>query len=67
VAGLFVLVAPWILGFSDQGVPRNFFVAMGILILIVAALTDYAVRESLPPRQPDDRRRSGTGETPKKT
>jgi hypothetical protein len=72
VAGLFVLGAPWTLGFSDQGVPRNFFVAMGILILIVAALTDYTARESLPPRQPDDRRRWGTrepatGETPKTT
>ena len=72
VAGLFVLVAPWIFGFRDQGVPRNFFVAMGVLILVVTALTDYASRETLPPRQPGDRRRWGTrepapGETPKPT
>lgn len=70
VAGLFVLVAPWIFGFSGQGSPRNFFVAMGILILIVAALTDYTRREALPLRQPGDRRRWGTrepspSETPK--
>ena len=62
VAGLFVLVAPWIFGFSDQGAARNFFVAMGILILIVVALTDYVVRETLPPRRPGDRRRWGTRE-----
>ena len=72
VAGLFVLVAPWIFGFSDQGPPRNFFVAMGILILIVVALSDYVVRESLPPRRPGDRRRWRTREptaeeTPKAT
>ena len=62
VAGLFVLVAPWIFGFSDQAPPRNFFVVMGILILIVVALSDYVVREELPPRQPGDRRRWGTRE-----
>ena len=72
VAGLFVLVAPWIIGFSDLAPARNFFVAMGILILIVVALTDYVVRETLPPRQPGDRRRWGTREpraegTPKTT
>ncbi|MFL5483314.1 MAG: SPW repeat protein [Gemmatimonadaceae bacterium] len=62
VAGLFVLVAPWIFGFSGQEVSRNFFVVMGVLILIVAALTDYTARETLPPRQPGDRRRWGTKE-----
>jgi len=68
-------IAYWltgIFGFSDQSVSRNFFVAMGILILIVVALSDYTLRETLPPRQPGDRRRWGTrepapGETPKTT
>lgn len=72
VAGLFVLVAPWIFGFSGQAAPRNFFVAMGVLILLAVALTDYTLRETLPPRQPGDRRRWGTrepepGETQKTT
>ena len=68
VAALFVLVAPWIFGFSDQGPARNFFVVMGILLLIVVALSDYTVREVLPPRQPGDRRRWGTREpTPEET
>lgn len=62
VAGLFVVAAPWIFGFSNQLPPRNFFVAIGVLILIVAALTDYTVRETLPLRQPGDRRRWGTRE-----
>jgi hypothetical protein len=70
VAGLFVLVAPWIFGFSDQGPARNFFVAMGILLLIIVALSDYTVRDNLPLRKPGDRRRWGTRdpasqETPK--
>jgi SPW repeat len=72
LAALFVLAAPWILGFSGQPAPRNFFVAMGIVILLAVALSDYTVRETLPPRQPGDRRRWGTrepagGETPKTT
>ncbi len=72
VAGLFVLLAPWIFGFSGQEGSRNFFVVMGVLIPVVAALTDYTARETLPPRQPGDRRRWGTREpapveTPKTT
>lgn len=62
VAGLFVLVAPWVLGFADQAASRDFFVAMGLLILIVVALSDYTIRAELPPRQPGDRRRWGTRE-----
>jgi len=72
VAGLFVLVAPWILGFADQPAARNFFAAMGAIILVVAALTDYTAHVELPARQPGDRRRWGTrepgaDETPKTT
>lgn len=62
VAGLLVLVAPWIFGFSDVGPGRNFFVAMGVIILIVVALTDYTLRVDVPLRKPGDRRRWGTRE-----
>ena len=62
VAGLFVLAAPWVFGFSDLGAARNFFVAVGVIILIVAALTDYTQRVDVPLRQPGDRRRWGTRE-----
>ena len=70
VAGVFVLLAPWIFGFGDQPAARNFFVVMGIAVLIVVALSDYIVRETVPVRQPGDRRRWGTRdpstrETPK--
>ena len=72
VAGVFVLVAPWIFGFGGQVPARNFFVVMGVIILVVTALTDYAVRADLPAREPGDRRRWGTrdpraDETPKAT
>src|ERR1043165_6884338 len=60
VAGVFVLVAPWIFGFGDQRAARNFFVVMGIAVLIVVAFSDYIVRETVPVRQPGDRRRWGT-------
>lgn len=72
VAGLFVVVAPWIFSFGNLPGARNFFVVMGLIILVIAALTDYAARVELPARQPGDRRRWGTrepraDETPKVT
>jgi len=69
VAGLFLLVAPWVFGFSGVYPARNFFVAMAIVIFVVVALTDYAQRVQLPPREPGDRRRWGKdgGEEMQKT
>jgi hypothetical protein len=59
VAGVFILFAPWIYGFSDNGVARNFFVAVAIILFVVIALTDYSQRVVAPPRDPGDRRRWG--------
>lgn len=60
VAGVFLLVAPWLYGFAGEVAARNFFVAMAIIIFVVAALTDYSQRVVLPPPAPGDRRRWGT-------
>ena len=60
VAGVFILFAPWIYGFSDSGVARNFFVAVAIILFVVIALTDYSQRVVAPPRDPGDRRRWGS-------
>jgi hypothetical protein len=56
VAGLFILVAPWIFGFSGNPAARNFFVAVGVIIFVVVALSDYAQRMTPAPRPPGDRR-----------
>lgn len=32
---------PWIFGFADDAAARNFFIAAGVGLLVVAALTDY--------------------------
>jgi hypothetical protein len=56
VAGIFLLVAPWALGFAQDAAARNFFLAIGIITLIVVALTDYSQRVVLPPPDPADRR-----------
>ncbi|HKN57642.1 MAG TPA: hypothetical protein VJV97_02260 [Gemmatimonadaceae bacterium] len=61
VAGFFLLVAPWVFGFSNVHAARNFFVAMAIIIFVVVVLTDYAQRVQPPPREPGDRRRWGMG------
>ena len=56
LAGIFMLVAPWIFGFAQDAAARNFFVAMAIILLVVVALTDYSQRVARPPQDPSDRR-----------
>ncbi|MCB1949850.1 MAG: hypothetical protein H6940_13515 [Burkholderiales bacterium] len=36
-----LVAIPFILGFSDEGVARNFYMAMGAIIIVVGLLTDY--------------------------
>ena len=57
VAGVFLLAAPWTYGFAADDTARNFFMAMGIIIVAVVALTDYSGRVVYPPPEPGDRRR----------
>jgi SPW repeat len=63
VAGVFLVAAPWLFGFTNVEAARNFFVALGIITFVVVALTDYTQRLEIPPPQPGDRRqwRPGTG------
>ena len=56
-AGVFLLVAPWVFGFAEVAAPRNFFVAIAVIIFVVAALTDFSQRVAVPPFDPNDRRR----------
>jgi hypothetical protein len=66
VAALFILIAPWVFGFSGTPAARNFFVAVAIIIFGVIALTDYSQRVEIPPPEPGDRRRwRPGGATPK--
>lgn len=39
------IVMPWLFGFADDAVARNFFIAAGVGLLLVAALTDYQSTE----------------------
>ena len=56
LAGIFLLVAPWIFGFAQDAAARNFFLGMAIILLVVIALTDYSQRVVRPPQDPGDRR-----------
>jgi len=56
LAGVFVLGAPWVFGFAQDGAARNFFLAIGVVVLVVVALTDYSQRVATPPKAPGDRR-----------
>jgi hypothetical protein len=57
LAGIFLLVAPWVFSFAQDSAARNFFLAIGVVVLVVVALTDYSQRVELPPQDPNDRRR----------
>jgi hypothetical protein len=57
LAGIILLVAPWVFGFAQDSSARNFFLAIGIVVLVVVALTDYSQRVEIPPQDPNDRRR----------
>ncbi len=41
VVGFVLIVLPWALGFAQVNAARNFFLGLGIVILIVAMLTDF--------------------------
>jgi hypothetical protein len=56
LAAIFFLAAPWVFGFAQEVAARNFFLAIGIVVLVVVAVTDYSQRVVRPPQDPADRR-----------
>jgi hypothetical protein len=43
IVGPVLLVSPWILGFSAEATPRNVFIGMGVIIILVGFLSDYSM------------------------
>ncbi|HNP25797.1 MAG TPA: hypothetical protein PKM20_03585 [Nitrosomonas sp.] len=41
VVGPTLVAIPFILGFADEPVARNFYIAMGVIIIVVGLLTNY--------------------------
>ncbi|MGH8474662.1 MAG: SPW repeat domain-containing protein [Methylococcales bacterium] len=41
IVGPLLIVVPFILGFSEQFGARNFYIVIGVVIVIVGLLTDY--------------------------
>jgi len=46
VSGLVFIASPWIFGYAENGPARNMFIAVGVVFLLVFALTQW---------QPEDR------------
>jgi hypothetical protein len=59
VASLVVIGSPWLLGFSEIDVARNFFLAAGILLFGVWAFTDYKQTLPVEERQPEGAKPAG--------
>jgi len=43
MVGPLLIAIPFILNFSDEEVARNFYILMGIVIIVIGMLTDYRV------------------------
>ncbi|MGZ8224473.1 MAG: hypothetical protein ACXW0H_05495 [Methylobacter sp.] len=41
VVGPVLIVSPFILGFADVAAARNFYILIGIIIILVGVFTDY--------------------------
>lgn len=41
IVGPVLVAMPFILGFNDEFIARNFFMAMGLIIIMAGLLTDY--------------------------
>ncbi|PTQ66278.1 hypothetical protein C8R26_1551 [Nitrosomonas oligotropha] len=41
MVGPLLIAIPFILNFSDEEVARNFYIVMGIVIIVIGMLTDY--------------------------
>jgi hypothetical protein len=48
VVGPVLVVAPWVLGFSDDATERTFFIAVGVVIFAVWALSAYRSHGTAP-------------------
>jgi hypothetical protein len=47
LVGLLLITLPWIANFSRGVLSRNFFVCIGLLVLVIWALTDYRGRRAI--------------------
>lgn len=41
MVGPLLVAVPFILGFATEEIARNFYIAMGLIIIVVGVLTDY--------------------------
>jgi hypothetical protein len=46
---IFLLVAPWLFGFSDTPAARNFFLVAGVGLVLVYAVTNYKAADQYRP------------------
>lgn len=58
-AGLFLLASPWLFGFADDEVARNFFIGSALAVGLVVLLTRYRTT----PEEESSRRVHRTGTT----
>ncbi|MDR4516503.1 MAG: hypothetical protein MRK00_03825 [Nitrosomonas sp.] len=47
IVGPTLVAIPFILGFSDEPMARNFYMAMGAIIIVAGLLTDYRAAQTI--------------------
>jgi hypothetical protein len=45
LAGIVVLIMPWLAGFADEPAARNYFIGLALVMIAVVPVTDYAAGE----------------------
>jgi uncharacterized membrane protein HdeD (DUF308 family) len=45
LAGIVVLIMPWLAGFADEPSARNYFIGLALVMIGVVPVTDYAAGE----------------------
>ncbi|MDQ3734669.1 MAG: hypothetical protein M3400_11875 [Actinomycetota bacterium] len=58
VLSLFLIAAPFLLDFADEVAPRNYFIASGVVLLLITIGTRFRRSESVRPTRPEPRRRA---------
>ncbi len=51
LVSIILIVMPWIFGFADVAVARNFYIIFGAVVLLTWLLTDYKERKTSPGKE----------------
>lgn len=64
---IFLIAAPFLLDFADEGAPRNFFIVSGVVLLLITIGTRFRRADPAPAARSAPSRQTGAGAPPAAT